>query len=73
MSLNLQNQFVDINPLFSKMYEGLGQFMTEAQGEAYIDGAWMVAHLGAIPEFTASASGPIITIWGRSDSPRSQY
>lgn len=60
MSSNLQNQFVDIDPLFSKMYGELGQFMTEAQGEAYIDGTWVVAHPGAIPEFTASAGGPII-------------
>jgi hypothetical protein len=60
MSQNLQNQFLDIDPLFSEINEVFGSFTIEAQGEACIDGTWMIDHPAAVIALPAAVGGPII-------------
>ena len=37
---------VDADPLAKKWYDSLGYFLLEGEGEAFIDGRWLVAHVG---------------------------
>ena len=50
---------VDVDPLVKKWYDSMGYFMIEGEGEAYIDGEWVVAHVGPKAERQAAAGIPI--------------
>jgi hypothetical protein len=50
---------VDVDPLVQKWYDSLGYFMIEGEGEAYVDGRWIVAHVGPTAERQAAAGIPI--------------
>jgi hypothetical protein len=50
---------VDVDPLIKKWYDSMGYFMLEGEGEAYIDGKWVVAHVGPTAERQAAAGIPI--------------
>ena len=50
---------VEADELVKKWYDSMGYFMLEGEGEAYIDGKWMVAHVGPRAERQASAGIPI--------------
>ena len=50
---------VDVDPLVKKWYDSMGHFMVEGEGEAFIDGRWVVAHVGPTAERQASAGIPI--------------
>jgi len=52
---------VDVDPLIKKWYDSMGYFMIEGEGEAYIDGKWVVAHVGPKAERQAAAGIPITT------------
>jgi len=50
---------VDVDPLIKKWYDSMGYFMLEGEGEALIDGKWVVAHVGPKAERQAAAGIPI--------------
>ena len=50
---------IDVDPLVKKWYDSLGYFLLEGEGEAYVDGAWRVAHVGPTAERQAAAGIPI--------------
>ncbi|RLF45539.1 MAG: hypothetical protein DRN29_06550 [Thermoplasmata archaeon] len=50
---------INIDPLIKKWYDSMGYFMIEGEGEAYIDGKWVVAHVGPTAERQAAAGIPI--------------
>ena len=50
---------IDVDPLLKKWYDSLGYFLLEGEGEAYVDGAWRVAHVGPTAERQAAAGIPI--------------
>ena len=50
---------IDVDPLVQKWYDSLGYFLLEGEGEAYVDGQWMVAHVGPTAERQAAADIPI--------------
>jgi hypothetical protein len=50
---------VEADPLVKKWYDSMGYFMIEGEGEAFIDGKWVVAHVGAEAERQAAAGIPI--------------
>jgi hypothetical protein len=50
---------VEADPLVKKWYDSMGYFMIEGEGEAFIDGKWVVAHVGPTAERQAAASIPI--------------
>jgi len=50
---------VDADPLVKKWYDSMGYFMIEGEGEAFIDGRWVVAHVGPTAERQAAAGIPI--------------
>ncbi len=50
---------VEADPLVKKWYDSMGYFMIEGEGEAFIDGKWIVAHVGAEAERQAAAGIPI--------------
>jgi hypothetical protein len=50
---------IDVDPLVKKWYDSLGYFLIEGEGEAYIDGEWVVAHVGPTAERQAAAGIPI--------------
>ncbi len=50
---------VDVDPLIKKWYDSMGYFMIEGEGEAFIDGEWVVAHVGPRAERQAAAGIPI--------------
>ncbi|MDF1514214.1 MAG: transglutaminase domain-containing protein [Anaerolineae bacterium] len=54
-----RNGTIDADPLLNKWYDSLGYFLLEGEGEAYVDGKWMVAHVGPTAERQASAGIPI--------------
>jgi len=54
-----QEAMVDVDPLLKKWYDSLGYFMIEGEGEAFIDGRWVVAHVGPTAERQAAAGIPI--------------
>jgi hypothetical protein len=50
---------IDVDPLLQKWYDSLGYFLLEGEGEAYVEGQWMVAHVGPTAERQAAAGIPI--------------
>ena len=50
---------IDADPLLKKWYDSLDNFLFEGEGEAYIDGRWVVAHVGPTAERQAAAGIPI--------------
>ena len=50
---------IDVDPLVKKWYDMLGYFLLEGEGEAYVDGRWVVAHVGPTAERQAAAGIPI--------------
>ena len=50
---------VDADPLVKKWVDSLGYFPVEGEGEAYVDGQWVVAHVGPTAERQAAAGIPI--------------
>jgi len=50
---------VEADPLVKKWYDSMGYFMLEGEGEAFIDGRWVVAHVGPKAERQAAAGIPI--------------
>jgi len=50
---------VGVDPLVKKWYDSMGYFMIEGEGEAYIDGKWIVAHVGPTSERQAAGGVPI--------------
>jgi hypothetical protein len=50
---------IDVDPLVQKWYDSLGYFLLEGEGEGYIDGQWVVAHVGPTAERQAAAGIPI--------------
>lgn len=50
---------IDVDPLVQKWYDSLGYFLLEGEGEAYVDGQWIVAHVGPTAERQAAAGIPI--------------
>ena len=50
---------IDADPLLKKWYDSLGNFLFEGEGEAFVDGRWMVAHVGPTAERQAAAGIPI--------------
>jgi len=53
------NSIVEADPLVKKWYDSMGYFMLEGEGEAFIDGRWVVAHVGPKAERQAAAGIPI--------------
>ncbi|KAA0000033.1 MAG: transglutaminase family protein [Thermoplasmata archaeon] len=47
------------DPLMQEWYDAMGYFMLHGEGEAYIDGKWIVADVGPTPERQAAAGIPI--------------
>jgi hypothetical protein len=54
-----QDSVIDVDPLLQKWYNALGYFVLEGEGEAYVDGAWRVAHVGPTAARQAAAGIPI--------------
>jgi len=50
---------VEADPLIKKWYDSMGYFMLEGEGEAFIDGEWVVAHVGPKAERQAAAGIPV--------------
>ncbi|HSJ53437.1 MAG TPA: transglutaminase family protein [Anaerolineae bacterium] len=50
---------IGVDPLVKKWYDSLGYFMIEGEGEALIDGRWVVAHVGPSAERQAAGGIPI--------------
>ena len=50
---------IDADPLLQKWYDSLGYFLLEGEGEALIDGEWVVAHVGPTAERQAAGGIPI--------------
>lgn len=50
---------VEADPLVKKWYDSMGYFMIEGEGEAFIDGKWVIAHVGPTAERQAAAGIPI--------------
>ncbi|MBS3777711.1 MAG: hypothetical protein KGY50_00270 [Candidatus Thermoplasmatota archaeon] len=50
---------INVDPLIKKWYDSMGYFMIEGEGEAYIDGEWVVAHVGPRAERQAAGGVPV--------------
>jgi len=50
---------VEADPLVKKWYDSMGYFMIEGEGEAFIDGKWVVAHVGPTAERQAAGGIPL--------------
>jgi hypothetical protein len=50
---------IEIDPLMRKWYDAISYFMFEGEGEAYVDSAWRVAHVGPTAERQAAGGVPI--------------
>jgi len=50
---------IKVDPLVKKWYDSMGYFMIEGEGEAFIDGEWVVAHVGPTSERQAAGGVPI--------------
>lgn len=50
---------IDADPLLQKWYNSLDNFLFEGEGEAFIDGQWMVAHVGPTAERQAAGGIPV--------------
>ena len=49
----------DVDPLVKKWYDSLGYLMVQGEGEAFIDGRWVVAQVARTAERQASAGVPV--------------
>jgi hypothetical protein len=54
-----EDSVINVDPLLKKWFNALGYFLMEGEGEAYVDGAWRVAHVGPRAERQAAAGIPI--------------
>ena len=59
MSQAWYDSVVSADPLVKKWYDAMGYFMLEGEGEAYVDGKWVVAHVGPKAARQAAAGIPI--------------
>lgn len=59
MIQNWRDALIEIDPLMQKWYDAISTFMFEGEGEAYVDGAWRVAHVGPTAERQAAGGVPI--------------
>lgn len=50
---------IDADPLLQKWYDSLDNFLFEGEGEAFINGHWMVAHVGPTAARQAAGGIPI--------------
>jgi len=50
---------VGADPLLQKWYDSLDNFLFEGEGEAFINGQWMVAHVGPTAERQAAGGIPV--------------
>ena len=50
---------IGVDPTVKKWYDSMGYFMLEGEGEVFVDGRWMVAHVGPRAERQAAAGIPI--------------
>lgn len=50
---------IDVDPLVKKWYDALGYFMIEGEGEVFLNGHWVVAHVGPTAERQAAAGIPV--------------
>ena len=50
---------IDADPLLQKWHDSLGYFLLEGEGEAFVDGEWLVAHVGPTAARQAAAGIPI--------------
>jgi hypothetical protein len=46
-------------PLVKKWFDAMGNFLLHGEGEAYIDGQWVIADISSGPQWQAAASMPI--------------
>jgi len=49
---------IDADPLLQKWHDSLGYFLLEGEGEAFVDGEWLVAHVGPTAERRVSRRKP---------------
>jgi hypothetical protein len=54
-----EDSVINVDPLLKKWFNALGYFLMEGEGEAYVEGAWRVAHVGPRAERQAAAGIPI--------------
>jgi Transglutaminase-like superfamily len=50
---------IDADPLLQKWHDSMGYFLMEGEGEVFVDGKWLVAHVGPTDERQAAAGIPI--------------
>ena len=50
---------VDQDPLVKKWYDAAGYFLIEGEGEVWLDGRWVVGHVGPTAERQAAAGLPV--------------
>jgi hypothetical protein len=50
---------IGADPLTKKWHDALGYFLLEGEGEAFVGGAWQVAHVGPVAERQAAAGIPV--------------
>ena len=62
-AMNMIQAWVDstvgVDPVVKKWYDSMGYFFIEGEGEAYVDGKWIVAHVGPKAERQAFNGVPI--------------
>lgn len=56
---SMREVFIDSDPMVKKWYDTLGYFMIEGEGEVFLKGQWVVAHVGNTSEREAAAGIPI--------------
>lgn len=59
---NWMGAALDRAPIIKQWYDAMGHFLLHGEGEAYINGGWITADVGAEPERQAAAGIPITTL-----------
>ncbi len=59
LTQSFREEFINAVPMVRKLYDTMGYFFIEGEGEAYVDGRWIVAHIGISPERQAATGLPI--------------
>ena len=59
MIQTMREVLIDVDPLVKRWYDALGYFMIEGEGEVFLNGRWVVAHVGPTAERQAAAGIPI--------------